>query len=257
MPETPSEHHLAVERDYDRRTDQWVTIYDGTSFHDVTILRRLQRTLALVDGLTADGGALDVGCGGGQLALALAERGWDAHATDVSQGMVDVTRTLIEGAGRTVDVRQADATALPFEDGSLRLITALGLIEYLHDPTAGLREFARVLAPGGHLVVTAPNPLRLAYLLDPIGVVRSRIAPPKGGYRRHYMSLGRLRKAVAATGLEVLDVQGHGIGPLTIANHPLLSEERSVRLGDSLERKLPRKVVDHLGANLIAFARKR
>jgi 2-polyprenyl-3-methyl-5-hydroxy-6-metoxy-1,4-benzoquinol methylase len=257
MPEPKAEHHLAVRRDYDRRTEQWVTIYDGTSFHDVTIRRRLEHTLDLVDGLGASGSALDVGCGGGQLALELARRGWTTHATDVSDGMVDATTALAEASGLSVDARQADATDLPFADGELQLITALGLIEYLHDPTAGLRELARALAPGGHLIVTAPNPVRLAYLLDPIGVVRARIAPPQGGYRRHYLSLGRFRRAVEATGLEVLDIHGHGLGPLTFAGHPLMSEERAVRLGDSLERRLPRRLTNRLGANLIAFARKR
>ena len=113
-----------------------------------------------------------------------------------------------------------------------------------------------MLAPGGHLVVTAPNPIRLAYLADPIGVVRARLAPAAHGYRRHYWTRRQLRRAVGASGLEVLSVQGHGLGPFTLAGRRLQGDARSIALGERLERLLPASLVNLLGSNLIALARK-
>src|SRR5438445_8345884 len=104
--------------------------------------------------------------------------------------------SLLGREGLPGRVEQADVELLAYPDGEFAWVTALGVIEYLVSPARGLNELARVLAPGGHLVVTAPNPLRLAYLADPIGVVRARLAPPAHGYRRHYWTLRQLRRAV-------------------------------------------------------------
>ena len=257
QPEAADEHHLAVRRDYDRRADEWRTIYAGQSFHDHTIRRRLEITLGLVDGHGAGTGeALDVGCGAGQLLVELGRRGYAVSGCDVAPAMVTTSREALARAGLDGTVTEADATRLPFEDGRFAVVTALGLIEYLARPAAGLAELARVLAPGGHLVVTSPNPLRLAYLADPVGVLRARLAPPKGGYRRHYLTPAQLRRGVEANDLQVLDLLGHGLGPLTLAGRPLLSDARAIAVGEWLERRLPARLVTRLGANLVALARR-
>jgi len=252
------DHARAVERDYDGRTAEWREIYGGATFHDYLIRRRLERTLALVDGATgaATGASLDVGCGAGQLVVEMARRGYRAAGSDISAGMVAETHALLAREGLPGRVEQADVERLAYPDGEFAWVTALGVIEYLASPARGLNELARVLAPGGHLVVTAPNPLRLAYLADPIGVVRARLAPPAHGYRRHYWTRRQLRRAVDAAGLEVLSVQGHGLGPFTLAGYRLFGDARSIALGERLERSLPAPLVNLLGSNLIALARK-
>lgn len=58
-------------------------------------------------------------------------------------------------ASRTVPVR-ADACQLPFTSGSIDLLIATDVIEHLDDDRGALQEFARVLRPGGHFVVTVP-----------------------------------------------------------------------------------------------------
>ena len=251
-------HARAVEQDYDRRTAEWREIYAGATFHDHLIRRRLELTLDLVDGATsgAGGASLDVGCGAGQLVVEMARRGYRAAGCDISAGMVAETRGLLAREGLPGRVEQADVERLAYPDGEFAWVTALGVIEYLASPPRGLHELVRVLARGGHLVVTAPNPMRLAYLADPIGVVRGRLAPPAHGYRRHYWTRGQLRRAVGAAGLEVLALQGHGLGPFTIAGYRLMGDTRSIALGDRLERRLPASLVNLLGSNLIALARK-
>lgn len=252
----PAEHRQAVERDYNRRVDQWVTIYEGSSFHDWLIRTRLERTLRLLDGLCVQGRALDVGCGGGQLVVELARRGLQASGTDLAEGMVKATQALIGQHGLTADVQHAGADGLPFDDNTFAVVTALGLVEYTGDPAKAIGEMARILAPGGHLIITAPNPARLAYLLDPVGAVLGRFRPPPAGYRRHYWTPRGFRHLLAGAGLEVTRLEGHGIAPITFAGRQVVSDDRAIAISTRLDQALPSTLAAWLGANLIAVARR-
>jgi 2-polyprenyl-3-methyl-5-hydroxy-6-metoxy-1,4-benzoquinol methylase len=252
----PAAHRQAVERDYNARVGQWVTIYGGTSFHDWLIRSRLERTLRLLDGLSVQGRGLDVGCGGGQLVVEMARRGLVASGTDLAEGMVKATEALVAQHALTADVRHAGADRLPFDDETFAVVTALGLVEYTDDPAQAIGEMTRVLAPGGHLIVTAPNPARLAYVLDPVGAVLGRFRPPPAGYRRHYWTPRGFRRLLGAAGLEVTRLEGHGIAPVTFAAKQVVPDARAVAISTRLEHVLPVPVAAWLGANLIAVAHK-
>jgi SAM-dependent methyltransferase len=90
--------------------------------------------------------ALDVGCGPGALAGALAGRlGADAVcAADPSQPFVDACRERLPG----VEVVQARAEALPFEDDAFDAVLSQLVVNFMGDPLAGVREMARVARPG-------------------------------------------------------------------------------------------------------------
>jgi LmbE family N-acetylglucosaminyl deacetylase/SAM-dependent methyltransferase len=251
-----SESRSAVQRDFDRRTDEWRSIYEGENFHDRNIRRRLELALALIDRLGGSGRSLDVGCGAGQLLVEMGRRGYEMHGCDISDRMVAESRALLEREGLTARVEQADAEQLPYPSGNFDWVTALGVIEYLPSPAAGMSELRRVLAPGGRLIVTAPNPFRLAFLADPIGVLRARVGRRRAEYRRHYFSPGRLRRLIEFSGLELVELEAHGLGPLTLAGYPLTSDRRAISLGERLERNLPPQMVRLLGSNLMALAEK-
>lgn len=253
-PQVLDDRTALVKADYNARVGQWREIYTGTSFHDHTIGQRLTRSLALVDRL-APRSVLDVGCGAGQLLVELAGRGIATSGVDVAEGMVEASRTSLRAAGLPGDVRQADATALPYASGSFDLVTALGMIEYLRRPEAFLREATRVLAPGGALIVTSPNPVRLSFLCDPVRVVGALLRPPPRGYPRRYFHAWALRRLLTGAGFSVDEVQGHGVGEWTIGGRPVLAQATSIRVGMALERQLPGTVLQLFGANLIALAR--
>ena len=59
--------------------------------------------------------------------------------------------------GHTTDIVLADARALPFPGRSVDAIFAAGLVNHLPDTEAGLRELARVIRPGGKLVLFHPS----------------------------------------------------------------------------------------------------
>lgn len=92
---------------------------------------------------------LDVAAGTGASSIEFVRAGADVVAVDFSEGM------LKEGRRRhpEIDFRQADAMNLPFEDNSFDAVTTSFGLRNIEDFDRALREFYRVLRPGGHLVV--------------------------------------------------------------------------------------------------------
>jgi SAM-dependent methyltransferase len=101
--------------------------------------------------------ALDVACGTGVLTRTIASRsGSDGHVTglDLGEGMLARARTWppVEGDA-PIDYVQGSADQLPFDDGAFTLVTCQQGLQFFPDRDAALREFLRVLAPGGRLAI--------------------------------------------------------------------------------------------------------
>ena len=105
--------------------------------------------------LRPDGPArvLDAGCGtGGFIRMLRAERPeWTVTGVDLSPLAVALAR---ERTG--AEIVEGSLTALPFGDGSFDAVTTGDVLYHLADPAAALREFVRVLRPGGVVVVNEP-----------------------------------------------------------------------------------------------------
>ena len=87
----------------------------------------------------------DVGCGPGAFAAALCARGAAVTAIDSARAMLDA----VAARGLGCELVQADALALPLEDGSHDAACLVQVLEYVADPVAALREAARVVRSGG------------------------------------------------------------------------------------------------------------
>jgi len=100
---------------------------------------------------------LDVGCGDGTYAIEGAFRGALVTAIDASQDMIDAARRRSWDRDVTIDYRVADVQALPFESSTFDLVIAVTVLCFVSDAGRAIREMARVLAPGGRLVIGELN----------------------------------------------------------------------------------------------------
>jgi ubiquinone/menaquinone biosynthesis C-methylase UbiE len=108
------------------------------------------------------GVALDVACGEGRFTRALSALGFEATGLDRSEKLIAAARAA-DPEGRYV---VAEASALPVEDASARLILCVNALMHIVELDDTLREFARVLAPGGVLVVAIVHPVAEAGEFD-------------------------------------------------------------------------------------------
>jgi ubiquinone/menaquinone biosynthesis C-methylase UbiE len=134
---------------------------------------------------------LDIGAGPGVASLVVARRlGARGHvtATDFSAGMVERCAEAIRAGGldATVEARVADALALPFADASFDLVISNFAVGILRDAESARAwsEAWRVVAPGGHLLVTS-------WSLDRDGALPGHII-------NHHVQVHRCRASVAA-----------------------------------------------------------
>lgn len=122
-------------------------------------------------GLVPEGDVLEVGAGSGAMAAELLDRhaGVTMTVTDYDPAMVDAAAGRLARFGDRATVRQADATALPFPDGSFDVVLSWVMLHHTLDWEAALSELVRVLRPGGHLVgydLLSTAPLRLLHRGD-------------------------------------------------------------------------------------------
>jgi ubiquinone biosynthesis O-methyltransferase len=102
---------------------------------------------------------LDVGAGTGRYALKLARQGAHVTALDQSPEMLAVARQVALSEGLSIDFRLASVEdALPFDDAQFDLVTCALMLCHVPDLSGAVREFARVLQPGGHLIITDFHP---------------------------------------------------------------------------------------------------
>jgi SAM-dependent methyltransferase len=237
---------------------------------------RQARALALIDrlGLAAGARVLEVGAGAGYTAVALAQRRFQVDAMDSVPAMLDLTRRHAASAGvdSRIQVTLGDAHALPYEDDTFGVVLALGVVPWLQSGSRGVGEMARVLQPGGYLVLNADNRARLNHLIDPRfnpvlqplrhgvkrALVASRIWRPAPAVTVTYHRLGEFDALIAAAGLERVDGFTFGFGPFTLLGRELLPGPAGVRLHNSLQRLAERNmpVVRGTGAQYLVVARK-
>jgi SAM-dependent methyltransferase/DNA-binding transcriptional ArsR family regulator len=124
--------------------------------------------------LVPDGtSAVDVGTGTGAFALELAQLGISVVAVDRSARMLAAARSRLEAAGATnVELRAGDASALPLRDAEVDAAFAHMVLQYLASPGDALREMARVVRPGGRVIVADFTSHEREWMREELGVLR-------------------------------------------------------------------------------------
>jgi SAM-dependent methyltransferase len=171
--------------------------------------RVLAAVLARTGALAPPGRLLDVGCAGGHLMATARAAGWRAVGTDLSHL---ACRAVRAAGGLAV---QADAGALPVAGATLDALALVNVLDHTTQPAAVVAEAARVLRPGGLLVLRVPNGAFHAAWADALG----RLGPFVRWRRLdtypilHLFAFGpaALRRLVERGGFEVIATLNSGL----------------------------------------------
>jgi ubiquinone/menaquinone biosynthesis C-methylase UbiE len=133
--------------------DRWASAYGRSR-----LLPSLQKKALAELGPRAGDRVLDVACGAGKLVIDVAPLVERAVGVDLSEGMLQLARSRLHAAAdadalANVEFEQGPSDALPFDDGSFTALLCTTALHHFPDPQRSIDEMARVLAPGGRLVV--------------------------------------------------------------------------------------------------------
>lgn len=170
----------------------WSATYDGPNpaFDlDGPILAKIFDALPVGD-------ALDAACGTGRLGDLLAARGHRVIGVDSSPEMLAIARAKVPAG----DFRSGDLYRLPVDDAAIDLVTCALALTHVTDLGPVLAEFARVLRPGGRLVISDMHPERV--LRGMIPTVRGPVGEP-GRLESYRHLVGDYLRAALAVGLQL------------------------------------------------------
>jgi SAM-dependent methyltransferase len=102
---------------------------------------------------------LDLGCGTGNAALAVAEQGAQVIGVDPASRLLDVARARASAVGLAIDFRLGDAADIPLPDNSVDAVVSVFAVVFAPDAKAAAAEITRVLRPGGRVVLSAWTPI--------------------------------------------------------------------------------------------------
>jgi SAM-dependent methyltransferase len=260
-----------IDRYFDEQAPYWRDVYSEEGLQGLIYRQRMAVALAWIDDIGPPSGAavLEVGSGAGLLSVQLAERGFEVTSTDASSEMVELTSRHVERRGLSVQVRVADVHQLSLPSAGFDLVVALGVLPWLHDPPRAVAEMARVLRPGGLLVLSADNRWRLGSLvsgqnplLKPLKVAYRALSPApqqSQSVPSHLHSPSAVEGFVTSAGLSPVRRATLGFGPLELLGRPLLSEAAALRLHVRLQALSDRRapILRNTGWHILEAARRR
>jgi SAM-dependent methyltransferase len=191
-----------VEHDVESGYTAWAPIYDGPNpaiAVEEPIVREMIRGLG-------PGRALDAGCGTGRHAGFLASQGFETVGVDATPGMLAVARANHPD----VELREGRLEALPLEDDSVDVVVSSLAVCHATDLGAVIAEMARVVRPGGTVIVSDPHPTTVQF--GGVANFRDPEADPTQGLTLPFVPnllhpLHTYVNAAVAAGLEVVECQ--------------------------------------------------
>ena len=153
---------------------------------------------------------VDLGTGTGRMLELFADRYESGLGFDLSREMLSVARANLEKAGVTnAQVRHGDLFSLPLESGTADLVCLHQVLHYLAEPGAAVREAARLLKPGGRLVISDFAPHELEFLRD-------EHAHRRLGFSEEEVNAWRRASSLDLVAAETLSPQGGDARKLTV-----------------------------------------
>lgn len=160
---------------------------------------------------------IDVGCGGGILTEALAQKGAQATGIDMGEMPLNIAKLHALEAGLNIRYQQTTAEAMAAQHAEqFDVVTCMEMLEHVPDPQAIINACAQLAKPGGDLFFSTLNRHPKAYLLAVLGAEYIAQMLPKGthDYAR-FIRPSELSRWCRQAGLQVMSISGMSYNPLT------------------------------------------
>mgnify|MGYP001602337020 FL=1 len=192
----------------------WDPSSEFKPLHEINPLR-----LGWIDGIAALKGksVLDVGCGGGILAEAMAALGARVKGIDLSDKALKVALLHLFESRLEVSYDEISAEALAQrEAGQYDVLTCMEMLEHVPDPASTVSACAQLVKPGGHVFFSTINRNPKSYLLAVIGAEYILRLLPRGTHEyAKFLKPSELARYCRAAGLTLESVIGMSYNPLT------------------------------------------
>jgi 2-polyprenyl-6-hydroxyphenyl methylase/3-demethylubiquinone-9 3-methyltransferase len=211
---------------YERLADTW---WDkGGPFWPLHLLNAL-RVDYIVEILCRDSGRdprqkgsleglslLDVGCGGGILSEALAERGATVHGIDIVERNIHIAKLHAAKLGSAVDYSLTTVEDLAAQGKQYDVVLAMEVVEHVADLTAFISACAQLVKPKGRMFIATINRTALSWLTAIVGAEYVLRWLPRGTHRwRKFPKPREVEAMTKRNGLRTTDRCGVRINPLT------------------------------------------
>lgn len=160
---------------------------------------------------------IDIGCGGGILAEAMAQRGAQVTGIDMGEAPLAVARLHALESGVNVNYRQITTEALASEvPASFEIVTCLEMLEHVPDPASIVRACAQLVKPGGDVFFSTinRNPKSYAFAILGAEYILRMLARGTHDYKK-FIRPSELAKWMRDAGLELQSTSGLTYNPLT------------------------------------------
>ena len=204
----------------------WDTESEFRPLHQINPLR-----LAWIDDIVPLAGkrVLDIGCGGGILADAMARKGAEVLGIDLAGKALKVAQLhALEAQTRGVRYREVSAETLAAEQPeSFDVVTCMEMLEHVPDPSSVVRACATLVKPGGHVFFSTINRNAKAFVFAIVGAEYILNLLPRGTHEfAKFIKPSELAAYARAAGLDLAHTRGMEYNPLT--RHYWLSANTSV-----------------------------
>lgn len=175
--------------------------------------------LGWIDGLCPVAGlkVLDVGCGGGILAEAMASKGAQVKGIDLAEKSLKVAQLHSLESGVKVDYEQIATEDLAArEPGHYDLVTCMEMLEHVPDPAAIVRACGALVRPGGTLIFSTINRNPKSFLFAIVGAEYVLRLLPRGTHEyAKFIKPSELAEAARTAGLSLIQMVGMHYNPFT------------------------------------------